>query len=352
MDMKHKTNVHITEISGFDEIIDVRTPAEFAIDHIPGSVNLPVLSNEERVIVGTMYQQDSSFAAKKLGAALVARNIANLIENHLINKPKNWKPLIYCWRGGKRSGSMGHILRQIGWDAKVLQGGYKAYRGQVLEELRHLPQAFSYLVITGRTGSAKSRVLEALHALGNQVLDLEQLANHKGSVLGGNLETPQPSQKYFESCIVQDLKKFDKNRFIYIEAESKKIGSLQVPDTLLEKIRNSPCIRLAPTFAARVEFLQRDYRYMIENPSKLTEKLSHLKSLVESKQLQEWENLILANDWSNLVASLLEKHYDKLYESSQEKNYLKYQDAPEIITDDLSESGIEKIAAQILDLRN
>jgi tRNA 2-selenouridine synthase len=347
MDHQYNSLADISDVTSFDEIIDVRTPAEFALDHLPGAVNYPVLSNEERVVVGTMYKQESSFAAKKVGATMIARNIADHIEKEFVKRPKNWKPLIYCWRGGKRSGAMGHILRQIGWEAKVLKGGYKAYRSDVLEQLKTLPLQFDYIVITGRTGSAKSRVLEALGRLGEQVLDLEQLANHKGSVLGGSLDAPQPSQKYFESCIADRLKNLSNTRPIYIEAESKKVGTLQVPDTLLDKIRSSRCIRIVASFEARVAFLQRDYDYMIAAPNQLLEKLNHLKSLVGSAQLHEWEQDIAAGRWSALVGSLLQKHYDKLYEQSQERNYSLYQEAPEIMTNDLSESGIHEIAAQI-----
>ena len=171
--MKSNSITNIADYPSFDEIIDVRTPAEFLIDHIPGAVNFPVLSNEERVIVGTKYKQESPFEAKKLGATLIARNIASHIELEFSMRPKNWRPLIYCWRGGKRSGAMGHILRQIGWDAQVLQGGYKAYRSHVVQELQTLPSQFRFCVITGRTGSAKSRILESLSAQGCQVLHLE-----------------------------------------------------------------------------------------------------------------------------------------------------------------------------------
>ena len=171
--MKSSTITTLDDDSTFDEIIDVRTPAEYALDHIPGAVNFPVLSNEDRVIVGTKYKQESSFEAKKLGATLIARNIANHIETEFSKRPKNWRPLIYCWRGGKRSGAMGHILRQIGWDAHVLEGGYKTYRAHVLQSLQELPKQFQFRVISGRTGSAKSRVLENLVLLGCQVLHLE-----------------------------------------------------------------------------------------------------------------------------------------------------------------------------------
>jgi tRNA 2-selenouridine synthase len=345
--MKSNSTSLITDLHQFDEIIDVRTPAEYALDHVPGAVNFPVLSNEERVIVGTKHKQESPFEAKKLGATLIARNIASHIENEFANRPKNWKPMIYCWRGGKRSGAMGHILRQIGWDAHVLQGGYKSYRSWVLEQLKEMPQQFHYQVITGRTGSAKSIILEALQNLGCQVLDLEKYANHKGSVLGGHPETEQPGQKLFESQIVEQLKTFTQVRPIFIEAESRKVGVLQVPDGLLEKIRSSSCIRINASMSARVKFLKRDYVYMMNDPELLTQKLSHLKSLLGQEQLDQWQKNIQEQDWDTLVQSLLELHYDRLYERSQERNFAAYQQAPEITTDDLSEARIKAIASEI-----
>jgi tRNA 2-selenouridine synthase len=341
--MKSNSTSLIADLYQFDEIIDVRTPAEFELDHVPGAVNFAVLSNEERVIVGTKHKQESPFEAKKLGATLIARNIATHLEKEFANRPKNWKPLIYCWRGGKRSGAMGHILRQIGWDAHVLQGGYKSYRAWVLEQLKDLPHQFTYQVITGRTGSAKSIILEALQDLGCQVLDLEKYANHKGSVLGGHPETAQPSQKSFESQIVKQLQTFKTDRPVFIEAESRKVGVLQVPDDLLEKIRSSSCIRISASMSARVEFLKRDYVYMMKSPELLTNKLSHLKSLLGQEQLDEWQKNILEQQWDALVQSLLELHYDRLYERSQERNFAAYQNAPEITTDDLSEARIKAI---------
>jgi len=337
----------LNDDSTFDEIIDVRTPAEYLLDHVPGAVNFPVLSNEERIVVGTKYKQESSFEAKKLGAALIARNIANHIESEFAKRPKHWRPLIYCWRGGKRSSAMGHILRQIGWDAHVLDGGYKTYRTHVIQSLQELPKQFQFLVISGRTGSAKSRVLEELHLMGCQVLHLEELANHKGSVLGANLDSEQPSQKYLETLINAKLKQFDPSQVILIEAESKKVGSLQVPDILIDAIRSSPCIRIDASMKARVAFLEEDYRYLIEQPTFLLQKLQHLKALVGQEQLNVWYELIAKQDWQGLIRSLLELHYDRLYDRSQLRNFENYEKAPLIQTDDLSKAGIQDIASQI-----
>jgi tRNA 2-selenouridine synthase len=176
VDSKRSIAVTVSQLDAFDEVIDVRSPAEFALDHVPHAVNCPVLDDAERAKVGTLYAQVSPFDAKKLGAALVSKNIARHIEERFRGKEKGWRPLVYCWRGGQRSGAMAHVLRQIGWDAATLQGGYRAYRREVLVHLDTLPARFDFRVVCGATGSGKSRLLEALAAQGAQVLDLEHLA--------------------------------------------------------------------------------------------------------------------------------------------------------------------------------
>ncbi len=350
--MKSTGIANVTQAGEFDEIIDVRSPAEFAEDHVPGAVNCPVLSNEERARVGTLYKQDSPFVAKKLGAALVARNIAAHIETRFLDKPREWKPLVYCWRGGKRSGAMAHVLRQIGWHACTLEGGYKSYRRHVVTELAGLPRRFTYRVVTGATGSGKSRLLEALAAQGAQVLDLEALAAHKGSVLGGLPGEPQPSQKMFESRLLAVLQRltFTEPAFtepVYVEAESRKIGALQVPDALLETMRASPCLRIEATDAARVAFLIGDYDYFLADPASLKEKLGCLRELQSGEILSRWNALIDNHDWPALVGELLELHYDPLYRRSQGRNYGHFADAPQFETDDLSPAGLIKLAREI-----
>ena len=220
---------NLSQLTDFDEIIDVRTPAEFADDHIPGAINCPVFSNEERITVGTLYKQVSPFAARKVGAALVAKNIAHHLETRFHDHPKSWKPLIYCWRGGQRSGAMSIILAQVGWAAHKLEGGYKSYRRDVLEKLETLPAQYDYRVVCGATGSGKSRLLAALSEAGAQVLDLEGLAQHRGSILGGLPEQPQPTQKWFETQLVSTLQNFDASRPVFVEAESNKIGRIVCP---------------------------------------------------------------------------------------------------------------------------
>jgi tRNA 2-selenouridine synthase len=346
--MKSSQAATVTQLQEFDEMIDVRTPAEYAEDHIPGAVNYPVLTNEERIVIGTMYKQVSSFEAKKLGAAYIAKRIAYYIENNFIDKPKDWKPLIYCWRGGKRSGSMTHIFRQIGWNAHILDGGYKSYRKDVVSQLSTLPTTFQYRVITGMTGSGKSKVLEKLSELGAQVLDLEKLAQHKGSVLGNLPESPQPSQKSFETQLLIQLQSFNPNEIVFVEAESRKIGTLHVPDNLLDSMRKSPCLRIEASTDARVQFLIADYPYFINQPDNLTRTIDFLKELHGKEQLEEWKALIQQKQWSQLVTELLNKHYDALYKRSQNSNYVNHEQAPSYQTADLSAKGIEILATQIL----
>ncbi|MFN3885236.1 MAG: tRNA 2-selenouridine(34) synthase MnmH [Rhodocyclaceae bacterium] len=337
----------VAQLGEFDAILDARSPAEYADDHIPGAQSCPVLSNEERAQVGTLYKQVSPFEAKKLGAVLVARNIAAHIEAHFLDKPRSWRPLVYCWRGGQRSGAFTHILREIGWDAHRLEGGYKGWRHHVIERLAVLPRKYSFRVVSGATGSGKSRLLEALTRLGAQVVHLEQLAAHKGSVLGALPDSPQPSQRLFESRLLQALEKLDPTRPVYVEAESRRIGKLQLPDALIMAMRNAPCLRIEACRAARADFLLRDYAYFLARPDWLAEQLSHLRGLQSNATLSRWNALIAAGEFRALVEELLEKHYDPLYARSQEKNY-RYADAPVFATDDLSPEAISRLAQRIL----
>lgn len=324
---KTETGVTLTYLSGFDDIIDARTPAEFAEDHIPGAINLPVLDNEERIRIGTMYKQVSSFEAKKAGAALVARNIARHIEESLIAKPKGWCPLVYCWRGGNRSGAMVHILTRIGWRAEQLDGGYKVYRKNVQEMLETLPKKLDYRVVCGTTGSGKSRLLAALSKLGAQVLDLEGLAAHRGSLLGGLPDEAQPSQKLFDSRLWAALQQFDPTKPVFVEAESKKIGDVHAPDALLNAMWQSRCVRLEAAVDLRVALLMEEYRHFLDNPEALNLKLDFLVKLYGRASISRWQEMARNRDWPPLVAELLTQHYDPAYTRSSRRHYPHYDDA-------------------------
>ena len=334
----------LEELGGFDAIIDVRSAGEFAEDHLPGAVNFPVLNDAERVRVGTLYKQSSAFEAKQIGAAIVARNIASHIENSFVGKPKGWKPLIYCWRGGSRSAAMAHILRSIGWPAMQLDGGYKAWRSQVLGELETLPGKYRYQVICGRTGSGKSRLLDALAASGQQVLDLERLAAHKGSVLGDLPDEAQPAQKMFESRIWAALSRFDTDRPVYVEAESKKVGSLRVPEALIQCMRNSPCYDVLTPEALRVQLLREEYTHLIANPDLLFAKLDCLKSLHSAERIEAWKSLARSACWDEFVADMLVHHYDPAYGRSMFRNYVHAGNATPLAVDDISFTRFLSIA--------
>jgi len=341
----------LADLGGFDEIIDVRSPAEFAEDHIPGAINCPVLDDAQRAEVGTLYKQVSPFEARKVGAALISENIGRHLRERFLGKPRDWKPLIYCWRGGNRSGSMATVFRAIGWKAGQLDGGYKTWRGHVVAQLERLPQAFDFQVICGATGSGKTRILQAIDALGQQVLDLETLASHKGSVLGVLPGQPQPGQKWFETLLLRELQGFDPARPVFVEAESRRIGRLHLPDALIERIRGGECIRIDATLAARVAFLLTDYAYFPAMPALLGERLLVLRNLVSRKTMERWHEMIAAGEWPALVRALLEEHYDPLYQRSQDHNFTGHRGAGVFATDDLSAAGIAAIAARIVHSR-
>lgn len=311
----------LPQLEQFDTIIDVRSPSEFAEDHLPGAINCPVLDDEERIRIGTLYKQVNAFEAKKLGAAIVARNIAQHIESQFIGYPRDWGPLVYCWRGGNRSSAMAHILARIGWPVMQLDGGYKEYRRHVITALNDLPPNFSYRVFCGPTGSGKSRFLQVLASQGAQVLDLEQLAKHRGSLLGHLPSTAQPSQKAFESAIWQTLRKFDSSCPVFIESESKKVGDLRVPDTLMATMRASPCITLALSLQDRVKLLMQDYSHFVTNPAMLNTQISCLIPIHGREKIERWHALALGGDIEPLVRELLCEHYDPSYTRSIQRNF-------------------------------
>ncbi len=338
----------VANLAAFDEIIDARSPSEFAEDHIPGAINLPVLDDAERQRVGTLYKQVSSFEAKKVGAALVARNIASHLDTWFGDKPKTYRPLVYCWRGGNRSGSLTHVLQKIGFAALQLEGGYKAYRRHVVAELERLPALFRYHVVCGPTGSGKSRLLQALAGEGAQVLDLEELAAHRGSLLGALPGQSQPSQKSFESAIWAALTRFDPARPVFVESESKKIGGLRVPDPLIAAMHASPCIRLEVPLAARVQLLTEDYAHFLVDPEVINARLAHLTELRGHETVAAWQALASRQAWPDLVAALLEQHYDPAYHKSLSRNYAPSPSDRTFHAEDLSPAGLQQLARAIL----
>lgn len=335
----------LANLAEFDTIIDVRSPAEYAEDHIPGAINCPVLDDAERITIGTLYKQVSPFEARKAGAVLVARNIARHIEAHFGQHPKSWRPLIYCWRGGQRSGAFTHVLREIGWSARRLEGGYKTWRHHVLQQIADLPGQFRFRVVTGPTGSGKSRILEALARQGAQVLHLEALAAHKGSVLGGLPDAPQPSQKKFETDLYSVLTTFDRSRPVFVEAESRRIGRIALPQTIVDAIASATLLRIEASIPQRVAFLLTDYAYL-RDAEGLSSQLGRLTELLGKEVIAAWQQLAVAGDFETLVTELLIRHYDPLYARTARRQ--PHAPAQTFVARDLSAMGIEALAAEIL----
>ena len=340
--------MHPQLLSQFDAVIDARSPAEFEQDHAPGALSAPVLGNEERARVGTVYKQASPFEAKKLGAALVARNIASHVEASFAPMPREWRPLVYCWRGGKRSGAMVHILREIGWDAFAIEGGYKAYRRCVIDELAVLPAQLRFRVIQGNTGSGKSRFLRALERAGTQVLDLEDLAAHRGSVLGELPERPQPAQKMFESLLWNALCGFDPSQPIFVEGESKKIGQLQVPEALIHAMRASDCIVLEAGRETRIALLSEEYSHYFAAPERLYAQLDCLAGLYGERTIADWKACAGRGEWPLLIGRLLDEHYDPAYGRSAARNFEQLPRAPRLRLGAPTEAAFDSLARELI----
>ncbi|HZK99616.1 MAG TPA: tRNA 2-selenouridine(34) synthase MnmH [Caulobacteraceae bacterium] len=300
----------------FDEIIDVRSPAEFALDHIPGAVNLPVLSDAERAAVGMIYVQDSRFRARRIGAALVARNIAGHLEGALKERPGGWAPLIYCWRGGQRSAAMATVLEQVGWRVALVAGGYRTWRRRVTAALYDAEPAFEVVLIDGFTGVAKTEILGRVAALGVQAIDLEGLAGHRGSLLGAVPGHPQPSQKMFESWLLAALEALDPTRPTLVEAESSKIGDRMVPPTVWKAMARAPRIELRAPAGARASYLTGAYADIASDLEALKATLSRLPGRHGRKRLEAWLELARTGKLEALAAALMETHYDPAYERS------------------------------------
>lgn len=338
----------IARLDDFGSVIDARSEAEYAEDHLPGALNWPSLNNEERKLIGTIYTQVNPFEAKKRGAALVAANIGRHIERDVISEPRTWQPLVYCWRGGNRSGSLAMVLGQIGFKVSVIEGGYKAFRSAVLNVLPELAARLDYRVICGPTGSGKTRLLHALAQAGAQVLDLEGLASHRSSVLGTIPGQPQPTQKRFDTLVWDQLRRFDPARPVFVESESKKVGNLAVPDALIDRMRASPCLRLELPDDQRVALLLEDYDYFVQDPTAFCERLGALTQLRGRATVEDWQQQVAAGRIENVVRELLVKHYDPGYASSIGRNFAGYADAKAITPADRSAAAMAELAREIL----
>jgi tRNA 2-selenouridine synthase len=332
----------------FDAVIDARSPSEFAEDHVPGAINLPVLDDAERAEVGTIYVQESRFKARRVGAAYVARNVARHLETALADKSGAFRPLVYCWRGGMRSNAMATILSQVGWRTAVLAGGYRTYRRMVTERLYASEPGFRVVLLDGHTGCGKTEVLHALSRRGVQVLDLEGLAEHRGSLFGGLPGRPQPSQKLFESRLLAALDGIDASRMVVVEAESSKVGERMVPPVLWKAMAEAPRIVLSAPEAARAGYLARAYGDAVQDQRSLEEAFQRLPTYPGRKRLEDWSRMIDAGEWQALALALIEQHYDPAYRRSARKH--ERPTLAEISLVDLDAPAIERTADQIAEL--
>ncbi|WP_373635696.1 tRNA 2-selenouridine(34) synthase MnmH [Yoonia sp. SS1-5] len=330
---------------GFDTVIDVRSPAEFAADHVPGAINLPALSNAERAEVGTIYKQVSPFDGRKIGAAMVIRNLANHLDGPLSEKDGSWRPLVYCWRGGQRSGVFAGLLGEVGWRAETVKGGYQTYRRLVNTALYDQPLAHRLILLDGNTGTAKTELLHRLAARGVQMIDLEGLARHRGSLLGAQ-PGGQPAQKAFETAIANALRGMTPDLPVLIEAESSKIGRLVIPPSLWVAMLQAPRIVLDVPQAARAQYLATAYHDVIADPNIVATRLAPLRRLRGHRVVDRWVALSQQGELVDLSYALMQDHYDPAYEKSRridDRDII-----ARIAANTLDDDAQEKAADQIL----
>ena len=329
-------------LAGFDDVIDVRSPSEYAEDHLPGAINLPVLDDAERARVGTIYKQVAPFDARRIGAALVAANAARHIAGPLANRGGGWRPLVYCWRGGQRSGSFEVILKQIGWRVERLEGGYKAWRALVVERLQNGPIPSPVIVLDGNTGSAKTEILLRLRDRGHQVIDLEGLAHHRGSLFGG-MPGGQPGQKMFEGRLAAAIEALDPARPVLVEAESSRIGDLGVPKAMWQAICAAPRLRLDVPPEARAAYTATRYDDMVADPARVAHILDRMAPQHPAERMALWRAQLDARDWHALSLGLLRDHYDPRYL----RHRLRYAERERGVLAVASLDDLDAVAAQV-----
>lgn len=329
----------------FDDVIDVRSPAEFAQDHIPGAINLPVLSDAQRAEIGTIYTKVSSFKARKIGAAMVARNAASHLEGALTERDGSWRPLVYCWRGGQRSGSFASILSQIGWRVDTISGGYQSYRRLIVDVLHNQPLPHRLVLIDGNTGTAKTEILARLATRGAQVVDLEGLACHRGSVFGATGK-PQPAQKRFESALARRLTRIDPDRPTLLEAESSKIGDLLLPPSLWKAMQAAPRITVSAPVSARAAYLSAAYADLTHDEARLTTTLQKLIPFHGRDRVAIWSGMVMQKDFTALAQDLIIHHYDRRYAKSRSAR-AQASERSQIDMRDLSDTSLNHAADEI-----
>ncbi len=329
---------------GFDDIIDVRSPAEYADDHLPGAISLPVLSDEERARVGTIYKQVNPFTARKLGGALVARNAAAHLEGPLADRPGGWRPLVYCWRGGQRSGSFATILREIGWRVETLAGGYKTWRALVVQAAYDAPFPAPVVVLDGNTGTGKTALLARLAAKGVQVMDLEGLARHRGSLFGA-MPGGQPSQRAFESAIAMAAARLDPQRPVVVEAESAKVGNLRLPPSLWKAMTAAPRVVVQAPRAARAAHLLVAYPDMVADAARLDAVIESMRPMQPRDLVDGWLMMARSGQFDVLAEALMERHYDPRYARHRDRMP---EPAAVLQAEVLDDAGLDEVARRVV----
>lgn len=310
--IRQTSDVSLQALAAYDAVIDVRSPSEFAQDHLPGAINLPVLNDAERAEVGTEYVQGSKFLARRRGAALVARNIAAHLEGALADRSGGFKPLVHCWRGGQRSHAMATIMDQVGWPVTVLDGGYRTWRRHVVATLYDTPLPHRLVLIDGPTGVGKTEMLGQLAKSGTQTLDLEALANHRGSLFGA-MPGGQPSQKLFESRLTAALAALDPALPVAVEAESSRVGRLTLPQSLWQAMEAAPVIELTALVDDRIARTLQDYAAFAKDLPAIQAALARLPRHISKAQRAEWLAMAQEGRMADFVRALLTGHYDPAY---------------------------------------
>ena len=343
--------IGVREFAEYSLVIDARSPHEYAEDHLPGAINLPVVDDAQYAEVGTRHKSDKH-GAYLIGVEYSLRNIADQIKPLISRYGEAERFLVYCFRGGKRSRLWADNLRTIGFQVDVLAGGWKRYRQWVREALEELPPAFTYRVLAGPTGCGKTRLLAALAQKGEQVLDLEALAAHRGSLLGDLPGVPQPAQKAFDSQLLQELRHFDVSRPVWIEAESKKIGNLQVPESLFDCMHRSEVVHLDAPMSERVKLWREDYPHFEADPIGMVRKLLPLKALVGGQALAEWQSQAERGATDALFESVMARHYDPCYVRSTRRNFLQLSACQRMTLTGLDADSLARVAETLRSCRD
>ena len=352
MSLEVTEDISAAALSRYDLLIDARSPAEFAEDHLPGAVNLPVLSDAERAEVGTIYVQDDRFKARRLGGAYVARNVARHLETALADRGGGFRPLVYCWRGGMRSGAMATILSQVGWRTTVLTGGYRTYRREVVRRLYDGRLDLGFVLLDGHTGSGKTEILTRLGERGLQTLDLEGLAAHRGSLFGALAGRAQPSQKLFESQLLAALDGFDPGRPVVAEAESSKIGDRMIPPALWTRLADAPRIELVAERADRARYLVSAYRDLIADRAALEAAFLRMPVKPSAERLAAWRGFADAGQFAELAEAIMALHYDPAYDRSRKRHDRPLLGAASLVPTDPASlaAAVETVAEQVGEL--